>query len=102
MDELLDEKFDTFTHGSKATYAYGCKGPLCRKAERDACAVRYRKKVGRPVKEYTPREGAYPEDWLQRILDWHREERKKIGKTRSWKAYYQSNRMNMPELATAK
>lgn len=101
MDELLDDRFDTFTHGNKGTSSAGCKGPLCRKAERDACARRYRRRKGGEVREYAPREGAYPEEWLQSILDWHKEERKKIGMTRSLKAYYKLNDLAVPEMELA-
>lgn len=100
MDELMDDEFDTFTHGIKSTYTNGCRGPLCRKAERDTCAKRYRERMGRlgrPVREYAPRETAYPEEWLQSVIDWHRAERKKMIMSHSWKEYYKINQMQMPE-----
>lgn len=34
-DELADPTFATYRHGSPGTYNKGCKGPLCRKANRD-------------------------------------------------------------------
>lgn len=34
-DELADPRFNTYRHGSPSTYQKGCKGPLCRKANRD-------------------------------------------------------------------
>jgi|SRR6188768_3636146 len=102
MDEILDPEFDTFTHGNKGTSYRGCKGPLCRKAERDSCAARYRKRVGRDVKEYAPRESAYPEEWLQEIIDWHRAERKKIGISRSLLEYYKINPVDTRILVSAR
>jgi hypothetical protein len=103
MDEILDARFDEMTHGTKSTSAAGCKGPLCRKAERDACARRYRARAGKEVKRYRPRQGAYPEEWLQDLIDWHRAERLKIGKFGSLREYYGLNKMlmpNSPDLAT--
>lgn len=35
VEELLDPRFLNRTHHKKATYAKGCRGPLCRKEERD-------------------------------------------------------------------
>jgi hypothetical protein len=34
-DELADEKYITLSHYNRNTYAKGCRGPLCRKSERD-------------------------------------------------------------------
>ncbi|ANA85972.1 hypothetical protein BH766_gp02 [Gordonia phage Demosthenes] len=34
-DELADERFCTLRHGSPGTYHKGCRGPLCRKANRE-------------------------------------------------------------------
>jgi len=40
-DELCDDRYSGQSHYDKNTYANGCRGPLCRKAERDAAARRY-------------------------------------------------------------
>jgi len=111
MDEILDPEYDVMTHGTKYTYSSGCKGPLCRKAERDACARRYRARNKNNVKQYRPRPGAYPEEWLQEMIDWHRAERAKIGKFNSLRKFYGLEDArhdggetieNTPALATAK
>lgn len=39
--EIADERFATRTHGKRATYDVGCRGPLCRKALRDAARRTY-------------------------------------------------------------
>jgi hypothetical protein len=103
MDEILDPEFDEMTHGNKHSYSAGCRGPLCRKAERDACARRYRARADREVKDYAPRRKAYPEEWLQEMIDWHRAERVKIGKFRSLREYYglkEGEQINTPVLTT--
>lgn len=33
--ELIDPKYETMTHGKRHAANSGCRGPLCRKAERD-------------------------------------------------------------------
>lgn len=48
--ELEDPRFEGRTHGIRGTYAYakdggkGCRGPLCRKSERDRGHERYDRK----------------------------------------------------------
>lgn len=39
--ELEDEKFLNRTHGTRATYAEDCHGPLCQKSERDRGRLRH-------------------------------------------------------------
>ncbi len=39
--ELADEKYFGQKHYDRNTYANGCHGPLCRKAERDRAHERY-------------------------------------------------------------
>lgn len=71
--ELSDEKFADRKHHSRATYADGCRGPLCRKAERDRGRVRPKP----PSKSGFRRKGR---EWMEdlpnidAILEWHFEE----------------------------
>lgn len=46
-DELSDPEFINRTHGRRSTYAVGCRGPLCRKAERDEAERKYQRKRAR-------------------------------------------------------
>ena len=62
--ELADPHFLTRTHGKKATYQAGCRGPLCRKAERERKRASYRRNKGK-VLEYPPRH--------ERARDWYLE-----------------------------
>lgn len=41
VSELLNEKFQGRTHGNRRTRDAGCKGPLCKKAQRDYGRRRY-------------------------------------------------------------
>jgi len=41
MAELTHEDFANRKHYARSTYADGCRGPLCRKAERDRRRVKY-------------------------------------------------------------
>lgn len=72
--ELLDSEFSTRTHGKKSTYAQGCRGPLCRLAEREANNERYRNRVG-SVKQYKSRRSLEYDKFLVNIRDWHWAER---------------------------
>jgi hypothetical protein len=87
MDELLDPKFDTLTHGKKYTFTKGCRGPLCKKAERDVCAARYRRRKGNAAGPYKPRYDR-PDEWLQEMMEWHWSERAKLVGGRSLREYY--------------
>jgi hypothetical protein len=40
-EELSDEKYFGQSHYDRNTYYNGCRGPLCRKAERDNAAKKY-------------------------------------------------------------
>lgn len=76
--ELCDLEFGTRTHGTRACYAKGCRGPLCRKAERDRQAVRRKLAAEAAGREYSPY-GPHPirdrDELLERVLVWHRESR---------------------------
>ena len=51
-EELLNPKFASREHYSRATYAAGCRGPLCRKSEKDRGRKRNAKKAARAGREY--------------------------------------------------
>lgn len=61
-DELSDPEYSHRQHFSRATYALGCHGPLCRKRERDRGRIRYAKRGGVLGKAYTPVIGSRVED----------------------------------------
>lgn len=68
--ELTDEDFITRKHYSRSTYALGCRGPLCQKAERDRGRKRNQRRGG---EKYRPKH-----DWrvsdldgIDEIIEWH-------------------------------
>lgn len=79
--ELLDPRFTSRTHGNRGTYARasdggkGCRGPLCKKAERDDAEAKYKRRrqaQGKPyaVGEKNP-EARARDELLTRIQLWH-------------------------------
>ncbi len=52
--ELNDPDHSSRLHYSRATYARGCRGPLCQKAEKDRGRKRYQARRANAEKEYTP------------------------------------------------
>lgn len=81
-DELLDPRFVSRQHHSRSTSRDGCRGPLCKKAEREYKAKRDAKralKEGRTIKSL-PMEKRRPGDvnrdeLLNEIFAWHMLER---------------------------
>lgn len=78
LAELKDPDYIGRTHYKKATYAVGCRGPLCKKRERDearASTERAAREAGRP---YVPRPTPAQErdDELNAVIAWHFSERK--------------------------
>jgi hypothetical protein len=77
--ELLDVRFVNRTHASRATYAIGCHGPLCRKAERDRGRPRQRAAKEAEGRTVIPRDELHPsrvrDDLLDKIILWHRHKR---------------------------
>lgn len=65
--ELKDAAFASRTHGSRATYALNCHGPLCTEAERLRGNARFESK---PLPELQTRY-----EYIQAVIDWHRERR---------------------------
>jgi hypothetical protein len=47
-DELCDLEYLPFPHGTRATFAKGCRGPMCRKANRDYLRAWQRANYGQP------------------------------------------------------
>lgn len=73
-DELMDEKYAHRRHYSRATYADGCHGPLCRKAEKDRGRRRTEYRAEREGREYIPKEYIRQGDrdgLLNFIISWH-------------------------------
>lgn len=80
--ELLNPKFSSRSHYSRSTYADGCHGPLCQKAERDRSRRRTEYRAARSGRKYTPAPRT-PEDLatdalLDRIIDWVRNQPKPL------------------------
>lgn len=87
--EISDIRFASRTHGKRGTYARppagaaagekGCRGPLCRKAERDEAELKYARRRARLGK--VARIGLKDDDvrardeLLDRIQQWHECER---------------------------
>lgn len=68
--ELKDAVYGTRQHYSRATYALGCRGPLCRKAERDRGRRRNEQRGG---EDYNPAMNLRipePEN-INEIIEWH-------------------------------
>jgi hypothetical protein len=73
--ELIDKVFDGRTHATRATYAKGCRGPLCRKAERDRGRERHaarQAKKGMEVTRLPATEAQARDELLDQIIVWHR------------------------------
>lgn len=73
--ELIDPRYENRTHGKKATGSVGCRGPLCRKAERDDKMEQrraYERAHGIERKHYkrSPEKIALDVE-LNRIMAWH-------------------------------
>lgn len=68
--ELNDPRYATRQHYSRATYAKGCDGPLCRKRERDRGRVRNERDGGEGYRPSANRK--YDRDALMdAIVAWH-------------------------------
>lgn len=81
-DELKDPRFETRQHHSRSTSRDGCRGPLCKKAEREYKAKRDARLAlaeGRTIKSLPPdkrRPGDTARDeLLNEIFAWHMLER---------------------------
>ena len=73
IEELISTKFLTRQHGSRATAALGCNGPLCRKAERDRQRERNERRAFEAGREYVPRQRLWDRDeLLDEVIIWHK------------------------------
>lgn len=71
--EIEDPRFATRRHGSRATSALGCSGPLCKKAERDRMRKRNEEKAKAAGREFRPRSRKYDRDaLLEAVFEWHK------------------------------
>lgn len=64
--ELTDERYATRTHGSRKTYDDECRGPLCRKSERDRSRKRYQR--GNPTSHRNRRKSALDDAVLAYVM----------------------------------
>lgn len=78
LDELCEEKFISRTHGVRSTYAQGCRGPLCRKSERDRGRERHAKRMkarGRNVRPLPMTDEQERDELLDYVMSWHKDAR---------------------------
>lgn len=75
--ELDNSEFASRIHYSRATYALGCRGPLCRKAERDRGRKRNERRAKDKEREYKPNEDLRiaDDEKLNEIIEWHRNQK---------------------------
>lgn len=72
--ELNDSDYLTRQHYSRATYALGCRGPMCRKAEKDRGRRRNEIRATRQGRKYIPKEEIRKTDrdaLMDFIIHWH-------------------------------
>lgn len=71
-DELNDPRYANRKHGSRATYAKGCDGPLCSKAERDRSRARNERRAKDAGRDYVPGRRISDRDvLLEAVEEWH-------------------------------
>lgn len=76
--ELEDPKYENRQHYSRATYALGCRGPLCRLRETHRGRERNEERAREAGREYTPaldNRKTDREAELAPIITWHLMER---------------------------
>lgn len=69
-EELEHPDYITRKHYSRATYALGCHGPLCRKAERDRGRARNEERGGEDYSPALDIRVSDPEN-IDEIIAWH-------------------------------
>lgn len=71
--ELSDPHFASRRHGSRATYALGCRGPLCKKKERDRARIRNETRAKAAKREYAASVNRKydRDDLLDALFIWH-------------------------------
>lgn len=73
-EELLDPEYASRQHYSRATYAEGCHGPLCQKAERDRARKRNEERAHAAGRVYRPNENTRDskrDGLLLFVIEWH-------------------------------
>ena len=73
LAELTDEKYRSRKHYSRATYAIGCHGPLCQKAERDRGRKRNEQRGGDSYEPALKIRVPDPKN-IEDIIEWHTKE----------------------------
>jgi hypothetical protein len=72
--ELQDPEYASRQHYSRATYAEGCHGPLCRKSEKDRGRKRNEARALKAGREYKPAvddEANARDALLDMVIHWH-------------------------------
>jgi hypothetical protein len=70
--ELTDERFTTRQHYSRATYADGCHGPMCRLKEKHRGRKRLEERAQEAgVAGYDPRYRKLDDEQVIEIVKWH-------------------------------
>ena len=72
--ELNDREYIHRQHYSRATYADGCRGPMCKKAERDRGRRRQEQRAERAGRTYIPvpqHRKMDREELLNAVFEWH-------------------------------
>jgi hypothetical protein len=83
-EELTDPLYEHRQHYSRATYAIGCRGPLCKLAEKHRGRKRNEARAEGAGRSYEPRPGQRDNDRdaeLAPIIAWHLTERGAIRRT---------------------
>jgi len=78
--ELLDERFGNRQHYSRATYALGCRGPLCQLAEKHRGRRRNKVRAEAAGREYQADQGGRRKNTrdaeLAPVISWHLSQRR--------------------------
>lgn len=71
FEELTDPDYKGLMHYSRATYALGCRGPMCRRKERDRALQRNERRIVAQGRPYVRRadEGDRPKEILA-LAEW--------------------------------
>lgn len=79
LAELEDPEYSTRSHYSRATYALGCNGPLCKRAERDRGRKRNEATAKAKGREYKPNHKIRDaEDEIDLAVQWYLSERERV------------------------
>jgi hypothetical protein len=75
LSEVLDLTYINRSHATRSTYAKGCRGPLCTKAERDRGRERHatrQAKKGKKVTTFPPTKEQARDEFLNKVIAWHK------------------------------